>query len=259
MSEPVYLELGIDGPPPEPAPAEPAACVARPHGPIEFDGPATYPDDVADRLRQAAAPIVARYPQSRSALLPLLHLMQSQDGHLTRAGIALCAEILDLTDAQVAAVSTFYSMFRRTPTGEYLIGVCTNTLCGVLGGDEILRTVCEHLGVAPGETTEDHRITVEHLECNAACDLAPVVMVNWEFYDNQTPSSARDLVDGLREGTPPAPTRGAPLCSFRDTARTLAGLTNPHTSGGSPGAATLAGLREARKRGMSAPEAGPIA
>lgn len=234
MSEPVYLELGIDGPPPEPAPAEPAACVARPHGPIEFDGPATYPDDVADRLRQAAAPIVARYPQSRSALLPLLHLMQSQDGHLTRAGIALCAEILDLTDAQVAAVATFYSMFRRTPTGEYLIGVCTNTLCGVLGGDEILRTVCEHLGLAPGETTEDHRITVEHLECNAACDLAPVVMVNWEFFDQQTPESVVELVEDLRAGVEVTPSRGGrAVAGFRDTAAVLAGVGEvaPPTAG----------------------------
>jgi len=224
-----------------------------------INGPAAYPDEVTARLAADAEQIIARYPDARSALLPLLHLVQAEDGCLTPAGIAFCAGLLDLTDAEVTAVATFYSMYRRTPTGDYLVGVCTNTLCAIMGGDAILDALQEHLDIHAGETTADGRVTLEHIECNAACDYAPVVMVNWEFYDNQTPSSARDLVDGLREGTPPAPTRGAPLCSFRDTARTLAGLTNPHTSGGSPGAATLAGLREARKRGMSAPEAGPIA
>ncbi|MCA4722303.1 NADH-quinone oxidoreductase subunit NuoE [Mycolicibacterium fortuitum] len=223
-----------------------------------INGPAAYPDEVTARLTADAEQIIARYPDARSALLPLLHLVQAEDGCLTPAGIAFCAGLLDLTDAEVTAVATFYSMYRRTPTGDYLVGVCTNTLCAIMGGDAILDALQEHLDIHAGETTADGRVTLEHIECNAACDYAPVVMVNWEFYDNQTPSSARDLVDGLREGTPPAPTRGAPLCSFRDTARTLAGLTNPHTSGGSPGAATLAGLREARKRGMSAPEAGPI-
>ncbi|OBJ99644.1 NADH-quinone oxidoreductase subunit E [Mycolicibacterium fortuitum] len=224
-----------------------------------INGPAAYPDEVTARLTADAEQIIARYPDARSALLPLLHLVQAEDGCLTAAGIAFCAGLLDLTDAEVTAVATFYSMYRRTPTGDYLVGVCTNTLCAIMGGDAILDALQEHLDIHAGETTADGRVTLEHIECNAACDYAPVVMVNWEFYDNQTPSSARDLVDGLREGTPPAPTRGAPLCSFRDTARTLAGLTNPHTSGGSPGAATLAGLREARKRGMSAPETGPIA
>ncbi len=133
--------------------------------------------------------------------------------------------------------------------------MCTNTLCAIMGGDAILDALQDHLGIHAGETTDaaegEARVTLEHIECNAACDYAPVLMVNWEFYDNQTPSSARDLVDGLRSGTPPAPTRGAPLRTFRETARTLAGLTDPHSPGGAPGPATLAGLREARNRGMS--------
>ena len=115
-------------------------------------------------------------------------------------------------------------MYRRNPTGDYLVGVCTNTLCAIMGGDAILEALQDHLDIHAGETTEDGRVTLEHIECNAACDYAPVVMVNWEFFDNQTPSSARDIVDGLRSGTPPEPTRGAPLCTFRETARTLAGL-----------------------------------
>jgi NADH-quinone oxidoreductase subunit E len=184
----------------------------------------SYPAELVARLAADAANIIARYPQPRSALLPLLHLVQSEDGYLTTAGIAFCAAQLGLSDAEVAAVGTFYSMYRRTETGEYLVGVCTNTLCAIMGGDAILEALENDLGVHAGQTTGDGRITLEHLECNAACDYAPVVMVNWEFFDNQTPSSARELVNALREGTPVAPTRGAAPCSFRATARTLAGL-----------------------------------
>jgi NADH-quinone oxidoreductase subunit E len=182
--------------------------------------------------------------------------VQAEDGCLTSAGIAFCANRLGLTDAEVTAVATFYSMYRRTPTGDYLVGVCTNTLCAVMGGDEILDALQDHLGVDAGQTTGDGRITLEHIECNAACDYAPVLMVNWEFFDNQTPESARDLVDALRAGAAATPTRGAPLCTFRETARTLAGLVDPHavTHPGGTGDATLAGLRVARANGMSAPD-----
>ena len=181
---PVFLELGQR--PDEPGPP--------------ISGGSLYPADVTARLADQRHDIIARYPQSRSALLPLLHLVQSEDGYLTKAGLAFCAAQLDLTEAEVTAVATFYSMYRRTPTGEYLVGVCTNTLCAIMGGDAILDSLQDHLGVHAGETTEDGRVTLEHIECNAACDYAPVVMVNWEFFDNQTPSSARDLVDSLRGG-----------------------------------------------------------
>ncbi len=215
-------------------------------------GPLTYEPEVADALAADATGIIARYPVARSALLPLLHLVQSQDGYLTAAGISFCARQLGLTDAEVTAVATFYSMYRRTPTGRYLVGVCTNTLCAIMGGDAILETLENHLGIQHGETTDDEQITLEHIECNAACDYAPVVMVNWEFFDNQTPSGARDLVDRLRSGEQVEASRGGPVCSFAETARVLAGVSEPTVSGG-PGAPTLAGLRVARAQGMSAP------
>jgi len=215
-------------------------------------GPLTYPPDVEEALREDAAGIIARYPVARSALLPLLHLVQSQDSYLTSAGIAFCASQLGLTDAEVAAVATFYSMYRRTPTGRYLVGVCTNTLCAIMGGDAILERLENHLGVHAGGTTEDEQVTLEHIECNAACDYAPVVMVNWEFMDNQTPSSAIDLVDRLRSGETVTATRGGALCSFTETARTLAGVGEPGAAG-VPGAPTLAGLRVAQALGMAAP------
>jgi len=204
---------------------------SEPVPPISFDGPADYPTDVLASLTAESDDIVARYPESRSALLPLLHLVQSNDGYLTRAGVAFCADRLGLTTAQVASVATFYSMYRQQPTGEYLVGVCTNTLCAVMGGDAILADLTQRLGIAPGETTPDGSVTLEHVECNAACDHAPVVMVNWEFFDAQTPESAARLVADLQAGQPPAPSRGAPaLCTFRQTARLLAGV--PEQPGG---------------------------
>lgn len=228
---------------------------------IQFGAPAAahaeYPADVRKRLETDAAQIIAGYPVARSALLPLLHLVQAEDGYITPTGIGFCAEKLGLTPAEVTAVSSFYSMYRRERTGDYLVGVCTNTLCAVMGGDEILADLSEYLGVGVGETTADGTITLEHVECNAACDFAPVVMVNWEFFDNQTPGSGRDLVDALRSGETVTPSRGAPLCKFRDTARILAGFPDerPGASAAAGGASgpSLAGLEVARRRDMQAP------
>ncbi|MDF4254069.1 MULTISPECIES: NADH-quinone oxidoreductase subunit NuoE [unclassified Streptomyces] len=209
-----------------------------------------YPAEVRERLETEAREIVARYPDSRSALLPLLHLVQSEEGHVTRTGQRFCAEVLELTTAEVNAVATFYSMYRRKASGDYQVGVCTNTLCAVMGGDAIHAALREHLGVGDGETTEDGKVTLEHIECNAACDFAPVVMVNWEFFDNQTPGSARALVDDLRAGREVTPTRGAPLCTFKQTARVLAGFPDERPgaveASGSAGPASLAGLRLAK-------------
>ncbi|WP_442971898.1 NADH-quinone oxidoreductase subunit NuoE [Rhodococcus sp. WMMA185] len=241
--DPVFIEFG-------PRPEEETQLV-RPGAREE------YPPDVQTRLEADAASIVERYPDSRSALLPLLHLVQAEDGYITPAGIEFCATTLGLTGAEVAAVATFYSMYRREPTGEYYVGVCTNTLCAIMGGDAILAALEEHLDLAPGGTSEDGKITLDHIECNAACDYAPVVMVNWEFFDNQTPESASSLVDDLRSGEAVTPSRGETLCTFRQTARILAGFPDERpgaVEGGIAGAPTLAGLRVARELGMTAPD-----
>ena len=134
--------------------------------------------------------IAARYPQARSALLPMLHLVQSVEGRVTPAGIEACAEILGLTAADVSGVATFYTMYKRRPVGEYHVGVCTTALCAIMGGDEVYARLQDHLGIGNDETTEDGKITLEHIECNAACDFAPVMMINWEFFDNTTPEHA---------------------------------------------------------------------
>lgn len=204
--------------------------------------PTTY-----DELRQ----IAARYPHKRSGLLPMLHLVQSAQGRITPEGIEACAEILEITAAEVSGVATFYTMYKRKPVGDYHVGVCTNTLCAIMGGDAILEALETDLGVHAGQTTGDGLITLEHIECNAACDYAPVVMVNWEFFDNQTPTSARELVESIRAGQTPQPTRGAPVCPFTQTARTLAGVGPQTADTTGPGAATLAGLRVAREQDES--------
>ena len=224
---------------------------------IHLDRPGD-PSVFGEQTRAEAAEIIARYPvgQSRSALLPLLHLVQSEQGYVTTDGIAFCADILSITKAQVAAVVTFYTMYKRKPTGEYLVSVCTNTLCGMLGGDDIFAALGQALGVGDNETTDDATITLEHAECLAACDYAPVVTVNYEYFDNQTVASAHKLVNALREGERPLPTRGAPLCSFTQIERQIAGFHTPETlapDANSSGVPTEVGVRLAVERGESAP------
>jgi len=189
--------------------------------------------------------IIARYPRSRSAIMPLLHYIQAIDGYVSPRGIEIIAEKLDLATAEVTAVSTFYTQYRSEPAGEYHVGVCINTLCAVMGGDAIYEAVCEHLGIENHETTKDGKVSLERIECNAACDYAPVVMVNWEFYDNQTPQSVRDLVDAARAGNAPAPTRGPnKLRTWKENSQVLAGISDGLSNEGvSAGAATLRGLK----------------
>jgi len=209
-------------------------------------------DDVVAELRE----IAARYPQPRSGLLPMLHLVQSHEGYISPEGMAACGEVLGITPAEVKAVASFYSMYKHHPVGDYLVGVCTNTLCAVMGGDAILDRLKDHLEVGNDETTADGKITLEHIECNAACDYAPVVMVNWEFMDNQTPESAVQLVDDLRSGQEVSSTRGPKICTWRQAERVLAGFDDGLANEGvSAGPASLVGLEIANERGWAAPRA----
>jgi NADH-quinone oxidoreductase subunit E len=207
---------------------------------------------MTEQTRADAAAIVARYPEGRgrSALLPMLHLVQSEEGYVSPAGVALCAEILGITKAEVTAVATFYTMYKRRAVGEHIVSVCTNTLCGLVGGDEAYAAVCATLGVGHNETTtgDGAALTLEHAECLAACDYAPVMTVDYEFYDNVTAESAVELVEALQRGEKPAPSRGAPLSSFRATERLLAGFPDPRPDAASAptaGSPTLAGLSHA--------------
>jgi NADH:ubiquinone oxidoreductase subunit E len=199
---------------------------------------------------------------ARSALLPMLHLVQSVQGYVSPEGVTFCAQELGLTKAEVGAVATFYTMYKRRPTGRHLVSVCTNTLCSVLGGQRIMDALSDDLGVHHDETTADGSITLEHAECLAACDYAPVVTVDYEFYDQQDVDSARELVAALRRGEKPLPTRGAPLTDFKGISRQLAGFSqygDDATAAAAidaPGALgpTLVGLRLAEERGEAAPD-----
>jgi len=192
--------------------------------------------------------IIARYPRKRSAIMPLLHYVQSIEGYVTNEGIELIGKKLDLATAEVTAVSTFYTQYKSKPVGEYHVGICTNTLCAVMGGDVIFDAVKEHLGIENNGLTSDGKVSVEHIECNAACDYAPVVMVNWEFYDNQTVESVKKLVDGARSGNPPAPTRGPKtLRTWKQNSAVLAGISDGLSGEGvQAGEPTLLGLKKAK-------------
>ncbi|GAA4574186.1 hypothetical protein GCM10023176_40720 [Micromonospora coerulea] len=211
-----------------------------------------------EQTRERAREIIARYPadRSRSALLPLLHLVQSEEGYVSPAGVEFCAEVLGLNKAQVGAVATFYTMYKRKPTGDYLVSVCTNTMCNVLGGQEVYDALAEHLGVGHDETTADGKITLEHAECLAACDYGPVMTVNYDFFDGVDPQGALGVVEELRAGGRPMPTRGARLCTLKEMAVQLAGFADERdgaVADGGPGEPSLRGLRLAEQHGISVP------
>jgi len=189
--------------------------------------------------------IIKRYPRPRSAIMPLLHFVQSRAGYVTNEGIEIIAQQLDLAAAEVTAVSTFYTQYKPTPVGEYHVGVCTNTLCAIMGGDEIMGALKDHLGIENDGVTSDGKVSLEHIECNAACDYAPVVMANWEFYDNQTVQSSKDLVDAMRQGKAPAPTRGPnSLPTWKENSAVLAGINDGRANEGlQAGEPTLLGLK----------------
>ncbi len=203
-----------------------------------------------------AREIISRYPVARSALLPMLHLVQSEEGFVSADGIALCAEELGLTTAEVAAVATFYTMYHRKPVGEYHIGVCINPGCGILGGDEIWSTLCNRLGIGNDEVTDDGKISLERIECQAACTHAPVLTANWEFLDNMTPAKAVEVVEKLTRGEEVLSTRGPRIRTFKENEETLAGFDDGLVdAGGNADELMLAGLKRAKELGMSAPEA----
>jgi NADH-quinone oxidoreductase subunit E len=211
-----------------------------------------YPAEVMTQAKE----IIARYPEGRerSALLPLLHLVQAQDGYVTPRGITYCAQLLGLTRAEVAAVATFYTMYKRKPTGDWLISVCTNTMCGVLGGDRAYQALSQYLGVGHEETTADGLITLEHAECLAACDYAPVLTVNYDFFDNVDADSAVELARALQAGLRPAPSRGAALCPFKEMSIQLAGFADEREGAvgqGPAGEPTVRGNRLAQQHGIS--------
>jgi NADH-quinone oxidoreductase subunit E len=204
---------------------------------------------ITDAMRAEMTEIAGRYPNSRSALLPMLHLVQSADDQVTQEGIAVCAELLGITEAEVTAVATFYTMYKFSPVGKHHIGVCINTMCGLLGGDAVYERVAERLGATHNGPSADGNFWLERIECQAACTHAPVMTVDWEFMDDVTPQSAVEIIDQLAAGEEVWSTRGPKIRDFQATEHTL-GMASAElaTEGNSVDAKMLAGLNVAREQ-----------
>ena len=203
---------------------------------------------ISDQIMAESRELAGRYPQARSALVPMLHLMQSETGMVNSEVIEACAEILELSTAEVTAVASFYTMYRlRSPGGEHHIGVCVNTACGLLGGDAIYDALSEKLGVRHNETTEDGKFTLERIECQAACTHSPVMTVDWEFFDRTTIAEAIDVIDRLTAGEEVLPSRGPAVRGWRAAERTVSGIEDGLADeGGGVDELMLAGLKAAR-------------
>lgn len=157
---------------------------------------------ISDVTREEARVLAKRYPIARSSLLPMLHLVQSDEGFVSEDGIALCAEVLGLTKAEVGSVATFYTMYKREPFGDYLLSVCTNPTCKIAGAQDIYESYLESCG---GHIDLDGAgVMVEHAECLGICDAAPVVTINYENYGPVSPEQAKDLLAKAKAGDPPA-------------------------------------------------------
>jgi NADH-quinone oxidoreductase subunit E len=149
---------------------------------------------------ELAREIIARYPRTRSALIPLLHVAQEQDGWVTEDAMDHIAELLQLTPAEVIGTCSFYEMFKREPVGTYLVNVCNGISCMLLGSGELLAHAEEKLGVKPGATTDDGMFTLNEVECIAACDGAPCLAVNYRYQLDVSNAGFDELIDDLRAG-----------------------------------------------------------
>lgn len=147
-----------------------------------------------------AREIIARYPKQKSALIPLVHLSQQQNGYVTQEAMRHVAELIDVTPAEVYGTASFYEMFRFEPTGKYLINMCGTLSCALLGAKQLLHHAERTLGIKAGSTTPDGLITLQHAECQAACTEAPTLQVNYRHRFRVTPADFDQLVDDLRAG-----------------------------------------------------------
>ena len=193
------------------------------------DAPA--PSVLTPELRAEAEAIAAKYPNSRSALLPLLFLVQSVEGYVTDEGMREVAEILDLEPAQVLSSGSFYSMLKKRPQGDYLVSVCRNISCTHLGARKVVRALEERLGIEAGATTGDGRFSLEAAECLATCDGAPAMQINYEDFYKVTPEEAVAIVDKLTRGEAVLSVAGEPVKTSKEISHetATAGLRRPVT------------------------------
>jgi NADH-quinone oxidoreductase subunit E len=220
---------------------------------------------LSGELRAEADRIKSRYPagRERSAMMPLLYLVQSVEGQVTRDGLREVAELLGTTTAEVEAVATFYTMLRLGRTGSYVVTVCTNLSCTLRGAREVYERGCAELGLGDEDTTEDGMFTLVEEECLGACDAAPVVTVNFANFDRVTQDGMQELLSTLRDGGTPPPSRGEFPGTFKAASRILAGLGGPGGSrseregaSGSPPGEGPGGSRSEREGASGSPPGG---
>jgi NADH-quinone oxidoreductase subunit E len=186
---------------------------------------------LSEEARDVAGRIVARYPAARSALVPLLYLVQSEVGWVPRQGMREVADILGLTTAEVEAVATFYTMLKLHPCGKYVISICTNPSCALLGARRLYQRAREVLGECCEQVTPDGLFTLEEEECLAACDKAPVVTVNYLYFDRVTEEGLDRMIASIRDGDVPQASRGGAPGEFREISRVLAGPASRGSDG----------------------------
>lgn len=203
----------------------------------------TEPKVLTGDLRQTALEIVARYPNPRSATLPLLFLVQSVEGYVTEQGMREVAEILGQTPAEVLAAGSFYTMLKKKPQGDYLVSVCRNISCTHMGARKVIAALEEHLGIEVGDTTKDGKITLETAECLATCDGAPSLQINYEDFYNVNPEEILVEIEKLRRGDEVTSYRGQRVLTSKEIAREIAtiGLRSPGTAGDTYEPQTLGG------------------
>jgi NADH-quinone oxidoreductase subunit E len=174
-----------------------------------------------------AREILARYPagRQRSAVMPLLYLAQSVEGHVSRDGLGEVAGLLGVRTAEVEAVASFYTMLRLRETGTHVVSVCTNLSCALLGAKDVYGAALAAAGIPHGaDVSDDGLLTVHEEECLGSCELAPVVQVNVANHDRVSPERMTEIVEALRGGEVPEPARGPAVESFREASRILAGV-----------------------------------
>lgn len=162
--------------------------------------------------------ILKRYPTKRAAVMSLLYLVQSVDGYIKESGIEYVGTIVGLEKAEVESIASFYSMYRREQVGDFLVGICINTLCGVLGGELLYEAILKYIN----ENNMKGRVTLERLECNAACDYAPVMLINWQFIDRCSIERARSILDRLMKNEKVFSDRGDEILTFKRTCKLFA-------------------------------------
>jgi len=151
----------------------------------------------SERTRKKIDKVVARYPQKEAAILPLLHIAQQEFGFISPDSEKLVAEILGIKPIRVREVVTFYTMLNREPIGKYHIQVCSNLSCTLLGSEKLIDYLKGKLGIEPGQTTKDKKFTLSLVECLGACEQAPCMMVNFDYYGNLDKKKIDKILDGL--------------------------------------------------------------